>query len=178
MKSIVIYGTHYGTSKQYAKWIADELACQSASYKEVEVDDLTSYDNIIFGGGLYAGGVVGIDLFKKILEETKARKFLFTVGLADPKDEKITSVIKEKLNEQIGKNYWNDFELFFLRGGIDYSKLSFKHKAMMWFLVKIILRGKENQHGADNLIYDTYGKKISFLDRESLSDLLAKIREF
>ena len=63
-KIVVIYRSVYGYTKTYAEMIAEELTCDLREYSEISPDDLLSYDTIIYGGGLYAIGINGINLIK------------------------------------------------------------------------------------------------------------------
>ena len=54
MKTIVIYKTKYGSAKTYAQWIGEELSCKTVDARDITVQELEAYDNIIYGGGLYA----------------------------------------------------------------------------------------------------------------------------
>ena len=58
----VVYQTHYGTTLKYAEWIAESLDADLLNRKKVSVSDLSQYDMIIYGGGLYAGSILGVDL--------------------------------------------------------------------------------------------------------------------
>lgn len=76
----VVYQSHYGTTKKYAEWIAQALDADLLNRKKVSVSELSQYGMIIYGGGLYAGGLLGIDLVSK----SKFKHLVvFTVGLAD-----------------------------------------------------------------------------------------------
>lgn len=68
MKTIVVYKSKYGTAEQYAKWIAEELGCDIKELGEIRARDLESYEGIIFGGGVHAGGIEGIDNFIKMVK--------------------------------------------------------------------------------------------------------------
>ena len=59
---VVIYQSAYGYTQTYAEWIGQELNCPCFSKKGFRSQDLSNYDVIIFGGGLYAGGINGVDL--------------------------------------------------------------------------------------------------------------------
>ena len=74
MKTIVIYKTKYGSTKTYAEWIAKELDCKAVCTKEVKIDDLMNYDTIVYGGGLYAEVIAGVNLITKNLKKLKAGK--------------------------------------------------------------------------------------------------------
>ena len=65
MNAIVIYKSKYGSTKDYAMWIAEELGCEAKDAKSVKVLDLLAYDTIIYGGGLYAEIIAGVSLITK-----------------------------------------------------------------------------------------------------------------
>ena len=65
MKRIVVYGSKYGTTKMYADELAKRLGVEAVSYKEIM--NLDSYDSIIYLGGVYASGVLGMILFQKLV---------------------------------------------------------------------------------------------------------------
>ena len=64
-KTAVVYGSVYGSTKQYAQWIADALSADLYENKSLDISVLDPYDIIIYGGGLYAGGVTGISLISR-----------------------------------------------------------------------------------------------------------------
>ena len=68
MNPIVIYKSKYGSTKQYAEWIADELNCLAVDAKKLKVDNLRNYDTIIYGGGLYAEIIAGVTLITKNMD--------------------------------------------------------------------------------------------------------------
>ena len=74
MSAIVVYKTKYGSTKQYAEWIAEDLGCDVVDTKNVKVDDLLGYDTIIYGGGLYAEVINGVSLITKNTEKLKDKK--------------------------------------------------------------------------------------------------------
>lgn len=58
MSAIIIYGSCYGTTKQYSKELERQTGIEAISYDEIHF--LEDYDFIIYLGALYAGGVYGI----------------------------------------------------------------------------------------------------------------------
>ncbi|MDD5944545.1 MAG: flavodoxin domain-containing protein, partial [Clostridia bacterium] len=81
----VIYGSKYGSTKQYAEWIAEELEADVFDVKGSSIDVIEKYDTVIFGGGLYAGGITGLDFIAKNIDRLKnSRLIIFTCGIADP----------------------------------------------------------------------------------------------
>lgn len=58
MNKIIIYGSHYGTTKLYADKMSERTHIKEISYQQVQ--DLNQYQVIIYVGALYAGGVLGL----------------------------------------------------------------------------------------------------------------------
>ena len=58
MTSVVIYGSHYGTAKQYAEELARRTGIEVRQYDSV--GDINKYGIIAYLGALYAGGVRGM----------------------------------------------------------------------------------------------------------------------
>ena len=62
--------------------------------------------------------------------------------------------------------------VFHLRGGIDYSKLNFKHRTIMK-LVYHSLKSKpaESLTQEDKAFIETYNKKVDYVDYDSLKQI-------
>jgi hypothetical protein len=67
---IIIYGSCYGTTKQYADELSGRIGCEAVSFENVR--DINAYQTIIYMGGLYAGGVQGMKKTLKKLSEISA----------------------------------------------------------------------------------------------------------
>lgn len=57
--TVVIYRSKYGSAKRYAEWIAQEVKADLFDGSKVSPADLEKYDTIVFGGSLYAVGILG-----------------------------------------------------------------------------------------------------------------------
>ncbi len=87
MKTIVVYSSQYGATEQYARWLAEALDADLYAVRAISADVLGGYDCILYGGGLYAGGVKGLPTFLKHFSKCEGKPLiLFTCGIADPKD--------------------------------------------------------------------------------------------
>ena len=174
MKNIVVvYKTKYGTTKQYAQWIAEELNSSIFEASEVKPSRLKNYDIVIFGGGLYAGGVIG----SKLVAENPCNSLIvFTVGAADPNDTDYSEILAKNFSQEL----LSGIKVFHLRGGIDYTKLSLVHKGMMAMLKKMVLKStKQNEaeiSSEDKLFLETYGGKVDFTNRETIKPLIDYVR--
>ena len=176
MNKIIIYGSCYGTTKQYAEELSKRTNIKAVSFKEV-TSQINEYDNIIYLGGLYAGGVLGLlKTLKKIKNISDKKIILVTVGLADPTIEENKTNIRNHLKSKMSKEIFENITIFHLRGGIDYSKLNFAHKTMLKLLYNSVKRLPEDaQTAEDRAMIETYNKKVNFVDFSSLDKIINKI---
>lgn len=176
MKNVVVYKTKYGHTKRYAEWLSESLSCDLYESSSIKSEDLLNYDNIIYGGGLYASGILGVDLITKSFDKLKNKNIVvFTVGLADPN-------IKEQFVPIINKNFTEEMQdkinVFHLRGGIDYKKLGIVHKAMMAALKKMVSNKKDDMTDEDKLMLQTYGDEVDFTDKNTIEPIVQFINTF
>ena len=178
MNSIIIYGSHYGTTKQYAEELSKRTNIKAISFKKFN-QQINDYDNIIYLGALYAGGVLGMSKTLKKLNNISNKKILIaTVGLSDPTDEVNKNNIRNNIKNQIPKEVLEKAKIFHLRGGIDYSKLNFAHKTMMKLLYNAVKNlPKEKQTAEDRAMIETYNKKVNFIDFSSLDKITNEIQK-
>ena len=178
MNSIIIYGSHYGTTKQYAEELSKRTNIKAISFKKFN-QQINDYDNIIYLGALYAGGVLGMSKTLKKLNNISNKKILIaTVGLSDPTDEVNKNNIINNIKNQIPKEVLEKAKIFHLRGGIDYSKLNFAHKTMMKLLYNAVKNlPNEKQTAEDRAMIETYNKKVNFIDFSSLDKVANEIQK-
>ena len=179
MRILVTYASKYGTTKRYAQWIAEDLACDLRDSREVNAELLKSYDILIHGGGLYAGGLSGIQTIVKNYDAiSNKRIILFSCGLADPEDPENVAHIEAGLEKVLTPEMREKIRQFHLRGGIDYSRLGLTHKAMMAMLRQSMLRkDRESLRDEDRLMLDTYGQQVDFTDKSAIAPLLEYVRQ-
>ncbi len=126
MKPVVLYASRHGHTQRYAQWLGESLGCPVWNVKGLSPASLASYDTIVLGGSLYAGRMGGLSFLTR---HAKAQKWvLFTCGAADPALEVIRQNIRNNMEKALPENR-RDTPLFFLRGGLDYSRLSPLHIA-------------------------------------------------
>ena len=174
MKQVVVYKSHYGTTKQYAKWLAEALHADLFEHSKVKARDLLGYDVIIYGGGLYAGGISGFSLITKNFEKLKNKQLIvFTVGLAHPENPDNLKSIQQSISKVLSPQAKDHIKFYHLRGGIDYSQLGFIHKAMMVMLKKVLSKKDENELTEDDKgLLATYGKTVDFTNQATLMPLI------
>ena len=169
---IIIYGSQYGTTRKYADELAKRTNFECKSYEDVI--DIDQYNTVIYIGGLYAGGVLGMKKTLAKISQCQNKKIIIvTVGLADPMDADNTDNIKSNMKRQLSKELYENAHIFHFRGGIDYSYLNFKHKTMMGLLYKKAVGLPEEKKTAEiKAMIETYNQKVDFVDFESLNQLI------
>lgn len=172
---IIIYGSKYGTTKQYAEELSKRTNIKAEEYTNIQ--NVNNYETIIYIGALYAGGVLGMKkTLNKLSNTTNKKIIIITVGLADPKDKNNTDAIRKGIKRQISQDIYNQADIHFLRGGIDYSILNLKHKTMMALLYRKAKGLKEEEKTAEvKAMIETYGKKVNFIDFNSLNPIIDAI---
>lgn len=175
MKQLIIYGSHYGTSKCYAQKLSEMTGIPVISYEDIK--DLSEYEEIIHLGGLYAGGVKGLKNTIKALPQN-GKLIIVTVGLADVSIKENTDHIKMAVRQQVPQSILDRIEILHLRGGIDYSRLSFLHKTMMSLVYKKAKNTPEEQKTAEERdLIETYNQKVDFVDFDSLNAVIEFIEK-
>ena len=175
MNTIIIYGSHYGTTQHYAKILSMKTHIPMMNYKNIQ--DLSSYDVVIHIGALYAGGILGL---KKTLKSMSLQTQLvvITVGLADVNDLTNRQHIRESIQQYMSNERYESLTIFHIRGGIDYQKLSFPHKTMMKLLCNQVKKIPEDKQNAEQkAIIETYGKDVSFVDEKNLDPIIDYLKK-
>jgi menaquinone-dependent protoporphyrinogen IX oxidase len=172
---LVLFRSHYGSTLQYAEWLAESLSCPCYDVRRIPKDALSTHDSIVFGGGLYAGKIAGAST---LLRETevllKKRLVVFTVGASDPTD---TSKYTQLIEKTFPPALRLQTAFFHLRGNLVYSKMSFQHRAMMKLLKKMVEKMPPDQRSQeDQDILSTFGVDTHFTDRNSLAPILSCIK--
>lgn len=175
MNKIIIYGSQYGTTKEYAIELSKKMGVTAISYKEVK--DVNSYDHIIYLGGLYAGGVCGMAKTLKNWNLSDNRTIaIITVGLAEPENEENKVAIKGAIKKQIATGIFEKSNIFHLRGGIDYNKLGKLHKVMMGMMYKKVKKLPPEKRNAETRdMIETYNKTVDFVDLKKIEPILQSI---
>lgn len=169
-KIIVIYKSKYGATKQYAEWIAEALDAELREAKAVKPESLGAYDVVIYGGGLYAGGIAGVKL---VTQNTLKNIVVFTVGLADPAVTDYSEIRQKAFTPELASKV----KLFHLRGGVDYKRLGFVHKLMMRMMKNMIQKKSESERTPDDKEFlNTYGAQVDFASKDSIAPLVAFVQ--
>lgn len=170
MKILVAYKSKTGYTKKYAEWIAGELGCDIK--ENASLSDLVGYDMIIYGGGMYAGGLNGIKLIRNNEKKLASKKLvIFAVGANPGREHEITAFWDRLLT----KEWHKDIMRFYLRGGFDYGKIGAGDKILMNMLKKH-LQSLKNPSEDDLGMLKMYDEPFDFSDRSNIGPLIDYVR--
>lgn len=163
MKTIVIYNSKTGFTKQYAKWISEALSCPCKPLKSVSAAELDDFDKIIFGGWVMGNMIMGLDKLRKMATPA----IVFAVG-ATPAFEEVIA----QINEQ---NKMDGTPLFYLEGGFRYEELGFAQKMLLKTLKKSIAK-KENRNCQEDFMAQVLTTSFDHTDCKQILPLVEKCK--
>ena len=176
MKSVILYGSRYGSARRYAQELSKQTDIPAVSYQEAP--PLSKLETIVYIGALYAGGVLGLTktLRRQSFGEHQ-RLVIVTVGLADPDILQNRENIRNALQKQIPAQLYGRAAVFHLRGAIDYQALSLGHRTMMALLHRSLQKKPaEEWSEEDKALMETYGKQVDFVDFASLRPIINEMQ--
>ncbi|SHJ81941.1 Protoporphyrinogen IX oxidase, menaquinone-dependent (flavodoxin domain) [Clostridium amylolyticum] len=171
MKAVVIYKSKTGFTKKYAEWIAEELHGDIFDVSKADINMLEDYDTIVYGGSLYASGILGVKFILKNLDKLKDKKIaVFATGASPSREEPINEV----RDRNFTKEQQEQLAFFYLRGGFDYTKLNVFDKFLM-SLLKWQLKKKKELTLDDRGMLAAYENPIDFTRKKNIEELIAWI---
>jgi len=111
--TLIIYNSKYGSTKEYASWIATNAKADLVSLDRVDWDNLGKYSKVVFGTYLHIGALVGIkEILAKWSYLEKKKFVLFSVSAAKPGN----FVITDAYTKGVPQSIRNKIKFFQLRG--------------------------------------------------------------
>ena len=127
MKILILFKTKYGSTEQYARWIAEEVKADISDVESFNINRLHNYDTIIIGSPTYMGQIQMKDFLEQNWEILKNKNvYLFTVGMfpwESPESKKSFEMIAEHIRDKISFSK--------LPGRLDTSKLNLSEKLIV-----------------------------------------------
>ena len=170
MKTIVIYKSKYGSTKTYANWIAEELSCEAVDAKNININDLTEYDTIIYGGGLYAEVINGVILITKNLDKLKDKKLIvYSTGITPLEYRNYYD--KLVLEKNFKPEMLEKIKVYNFLGKMILDELSLVHRTAIKGLKKL-MSSKENPSEMESLLVELCDANGDFSDKSAIKELV------
>ena len=195
-RTIVLYTSKYGAAETYARWIAEALGCQAVSLDKFSKKELQGYDTVIYGGGVQAGGIRGLEQFTKwikgdlklrqmakrgTISEAEAAEigafdrqyYIFAVGISLDSEENRLQL--RDIN--FDKNWLRELPCFFLPGAFDPAKLAGVDKAIIKVATKMFLDKPEAQAAAEDMqVLRYFETGCDLIDRTRTTTLIEAVK--
>ena len=76
MKGIILYQSKYGATRKYAEWLSEATGFKCVETRKARIEDVKTFDTVILGGGIYAGGIAGIAFLRKHIKDLQGKKII------------------------------------------------------------------------------------------------------
>ena len=195
-RTIVLYTSKYGAAETYARWIAEALGCRAVPLDKFSKKELQGYDTVIYGGGVQAGGIRGLEQFAKwikgdlklrqmakrgTISEAEAAEigafdrqyYIFAVGIS--LDSEGNRLQLRDIN--FDKDWLRDLPCFFLPGAFDPAKLAGVDKAIIKVATKMFLDKPEAQAAAEDAqVLRYFETGCDLIDRTRTTALIESVK--
>jgi menaquinone-dependent protoporphyrinogen IX oxidase len=174
-KTVVVYKSKTGFVQKYAEWLAEDLSADIFALSAVHPGVFEDYDTIIYGGSLYATGIIGLDFLKKNLAQLAGKKIVvFACGASPSNDELFAKLI----NHNFTADQQKQIKFFYLRRGFNFKKLPLFDKLLMTLLKWKMLLKKvitENLNSDETGMLEAYKKPLDFTQRRNIAPIVAYV---
>lgn len=171
MRILVTYATRYGSTREYAQWIAADLAADIRPQGAVRSADLAAYDTIIVGGYLRMGRIIGADFFARHRDALAGKRLvLFSVAGAPERSPERAVWFEESVPEDLRESVQH----FPLRGRA--KGLNWWDRLLMSF-PKMVLRAQYRRDPSDaNRRALASMDEFDAVSRDAIAPLVSAVR--
>ena len=175
-RTVVIYKSKHGSTKQYAEWIGEELECPVIDVKDFNKKDFVNYDNIIYGGHVQAGGIQGFDLIKKAMRwgRLDGKKIVtFAVGLNVMQKE--TRMQLREIN--FDKPYVERMTCFYCPGAYNPEVVKGIDAGIMKMMISMLEgKGALDMTEDDKKLLEAVKKGANYVDRKYIEPIVNEFK--
>ena len=193
---IVLYHSRYGSTEQYARWIAEETGADLADVRKrkYKYKELLDYDVIVYGGGIYSGGIRGVELITDHWADGLNQKKLIVFGVGIAVDDEANRRQCLEINFERRLIHWvsgtegqgSDKSVrellamemmpilcFFLPGAYDPSRV----KGLDRHIMKLTRKMMDDGAGGGRVLRERIDRGCNLVDREAIRPVVEQIRK-
>lgn len=158
----IVYVSKTGFTKQYAEYIASALNVKAELYKKGT--NTKEYSKVIFCSFVFGGNISELADIKNEVDDDKL--FVLATGIYPPSPQHLSLLAKD--------NRLDESRLYYVSGGLDFSKLNFIKKAMLK-MVRSTLEKKSDRSADDNEALRRLTQGGCFVDLNSSNPLIKDV---
>lgn len=168
MRGAIVYMGKYGSTAQYALWLAEATGFELIDLGRVPRPDLQPYSHLLLGSSVHCGWLrIGGWLRRQAPQLRQRELALFSVSGLPPQSPLLKVMVLTSLGPRLAKTPW-----FPLPGRLIHGELS--------TLDRLLLQGESRLGlglGAHPGQYMSSGGDFNFVSRRELAPLIAWLRE-
>lgn len=146
MKILVVYQSKTGFARRYAEMIGTAVGAEVAEFRTASAEQMSKYDVVVYGAGLYAGRINGLAKAKETFQKSTAGKLVVFATGATPGE--VTAKIEEVWSVNLPGEEAETIPHFYMQGGLNYEKMGFMDRLLMKMMANM-LKKKENKDETD-----------------------------
>lgn len=168
LRGVILYSSRYGSTRQYADWIADATGLAAIDVTQGE-HDLRAYDFLVIGSPVFYYKLMlarWISAHSAIILSRPT--VLFSVSGAGP-GPKLDGWIANSLAPEIAAHVRH----YGLRGRMDHAQLGWFSRMMLFvggLFNPDIKAGREERHGFDFMDRDSIAPIVAFVEQQRRND--------
>lgn len=170
-KVLVVYNSKYGSTAEYAEWIAEELGADLMAYDKKKLGYMTLYRYVVYIAWIRGTEITHFDLIRRNYENfslDNREMFYCAVGIAD--------ATEEYVNGLLGRNAYMGFDrsrLFVLPGRLDLEKLSAVDKRMLGTMFDLT---DSEYAGQEELITERITNGYDGVRKDNIAEVVYAVR--
>jgi menaquinone-dependent protoporphyrinogen IX oxidase len=167
MKGAIIYNSKYGSTRQYAEWLAKELGLPLLTPGAMTTQEIDSANYLLIGTPVYYGRLQIKNWLRRNVKHLSSKKLFFFIVCGTSPEEK--GKLDKIATDNIPVPLLTDGTVHFLPGRVIHQQLTFWHKLMM----KLVAQSVKDPLKRQALRSDLDGVK-----KERIEPLLREVNDF
>ena len=165
MRGVVIYKSTYGSTREYAEWIAKDTGLFLYSHKDVKKEEIIKSKIVVIGCPVIAMRPSLTRFIKKHWKILRNKKIiLFTTSGVSPESKDLIKGYNSAFSEEIRKK----IKYFPLGGRCIISKMNWFHRMMMKVAIKMEKNPKKKKE---------MGRDVDWVKRSNIKPIVNYIKK-
>lgn len=172
MKTIVIYTSQTGFTKQYAEWIAERMNAEIMELAEAKKKGREFFDGygaIVYAGWCMAGKVVKSGWFLEKAQDWKNKRLAMVAVGASPDG---TPEVREALKRMLTEEQRKYIRAFYCQGGINYDRMKLPARMAMKMFAKS-LKNRKNATDREKEMGELLSRSYDISNRKYIESVAA-----
>lgn len=174
MNGVILYQSKYGATRTYAKWLSEATGFPMLETKSAKISELTQYDVILLGGGIYASGIAGLSFLKKHISQFTGKKVIvFCVGASPFDKAALDAIISHNMKDEL-----RGIPCFYCRGAWDMNTMSAIDRNLCKLLQKAVAKKDPKEYEPWETALMTAGEDAcDWTDKRYLAPILEELEK-